>query len=143
MHFVTVCAYFGVGDRSPLNGTVSFRKLATTKVTPRSSSGYFCGGVPLTNFGLNRIRYCIKPSTAHALQRCSFSASWLSASTPKPLSVGKQRRAHLILFILQLLPFKLRFSVPPFALTSVHCLHLAFKVTMSPALVDVHYWALS
>ena len=77
------------------------------------------------------------------LQRCRCLAPVLSASTPRSMSVGNQRRAHLILFIPQRLPCTLRFSVPPFALTSVHRLHLAFEVTMSPALVNIHYWALS
>ena len=54
------------------------------------------------------------------LQRCRCLALGLSASTPRPMSVGNQRRAHLILFILQRLPCTLRFSVPPFVLTSVH-----------------------
>ena len=77
------------------------------------------------------------------LQRCRCLAPGLSASTPRSMNVGNQLRAHLILFIPYRLLYSLRFSMPPFVLTSMHRLHLASEATMSPALVKIHYWALS
>lgn len=66
------------------------------------------------------------------LQRCIFVALGLSASTPKPMSVGNPRRSRLILYILQRRQCTVRFSLSSFALTFVHRSHLTFTVAITP-----------
>ena len=140
MHFFPICAYVGGGDRSPFPvpfGYVNWpqRKVPPAQVLAFSVEGYF-------RPPSDTIESDLKPLDGLFLQRCRCLAPGFSTSTPRPMSVG-QRRAHLVLFIPQRLPCALRFSVPPLVLTSVHRLHLAFEVTMSPPLVNILYWALS
>ena len=92
--------------------TVWLRQLGSTKDDLRSSNRYFRGGLLSPSVGHYRIR--CEAVDGLFLQRCMCLATGLSASTPRPMSVDNQRRAHLILFIPQRLPCTLRFSVLPF-----------------------------